>query len=144
MRGAGLILAAAASVRAACDWKNVHTGGGGGFVASIQFHPTEKGVAFARTDIGGLYRLNDDDSWTPVTDANGFAHDDNWNRWGIDALALDPSDANNVYIAAGMYTNDWYCSSLYALCGMASLLIVLGTPTMGPLPAALTRARPGR
>ncbi|KAJ0110098.1 Xyloglucanase [Diaporthe amygdali] len=107
MRGAGLILTAAASVRAACDWKNVHTGGGGGFVASIQFHPTEKGVAFARTDIGGLYRLNDDDSWTPVTDANGFAHDGNWNRWGIDALALDPADANKVYIAAGMYTNDW-------------------------------------
>ncbi|KAF0324211.1 glycoside hydrolase family 74 protein [Colletotrichum asianum] len=107
MRGAGLILAAAASAHAACDWKNVHTGGGGGFVPSIQFHPTEKGVAFARTDIGGLYRLNDDDSWTPVTDANGFAHDGNWNRWGIDALALDPSDANKVYIAAGMYTNDW-------------------------------------
>ncbi|KAF6804272.1 glycoside hydrolase family 74 protein [Colletotrichum sojae] len=108
MRSAGLILAAAAaSVRAACDWKNVHTGGGGGFVPSIVFHPTEKGVAFARTDIGGLYRLNDDDSWTPVTDANGFAHDDNWNRWGIDALALDPADANKVYIAAGMYTNDW-------------------------------------
>ncbi|KAF9874231.1 glycoside hydrolase family 74 protein [Colletotrichum karsti] len=107
MRGAGLILAAAASVRAACDWKNVHTGGGGGFVPSIQFHPTEKGVAYARTDIGGLYRLNDDDSWTPVTDANGFAHDGNWNRWGIDALALDPADANKVYIAAGMYTNDW-------------------------------------
>ncbi|KAK1857184.1 glycoside hydrolase family 74 protein [Colletotrichum chrysophilum] len=107
MRGAGLILAAAASARAACDWKNVHTGGGGGFVPSIQFHPTEKGVAFARTDIGGLYRLNDDESWTPVTDANGFAHDGNWNRWGIDALALDPSDANKVYIAAGMYTNDW-------------------------------------
>ncbi|KAL1846867.1 Xyloglucanase [Diaporthe australafricana] len=107
MRGAGLMLAAAASVRAACDWKNVHTGGGGGFVASIQFHPTEQGVAFARTDIGGLYRLNEDDSWTPVTDANGFADDDNWNRWGVDALALDPSDANKVYIATGMYTNDW-------------------------------------
>lgn len=107
MRGSGLIVAAAASVRAACDWKNVHTGGGGGFVPSIQFHPTEKGVAFARTDIGGLYRLNDDESWTAVTDANGFAHDGNWNRWGVDALALDPSDANKVYIATGMYTNDW-------------------------------------
>lgn len=107
MRGSGLILAAAASVRAACDWKNVHTGGGGGFVPSIRFHPSEKGVAFARTDIGGLYRLNEDDSWTAVTDANGFAHDGNWNRWGVDALALDPSDANKVYIATGMYTNDW-------------------------------------
>ncbi|TDZ53040.1 Xyloglucanase [Colletotrichum trifolii] len=107
MRGVGLLLAAAASVRAACDWKNVHTGGGGGFVPSIVFHPTEKGVAFARTDIGGLYRLNADDSWTPVTDANAFAGNDTWNRWGVDALALDPSDASKVIIATGMYTNDW-------------------------------------
>ncbi|KAG8167311.1 hypothetical protein KVR01_003000 [Diaporthe batatas] len=107
MRGSGLVLAAAASARAACDWQNVHTGGGGGFVPSIQFHPTEKGVVFARTDMGGLYRLNDDESWTVLTDANGFADDENWNRWGIDALALDPSDANKVYITTGMYTNDW-------------------------------------
>ncbi|KZL64052.1 fungal cellulose binding domain-containing protein [Colletotrichum incanum] len=107
MRSANFLLAAAASVHAACTWKNVHTGGGGGFVPSIVFHPTEKGVAYARTDIGGLYRLNPDDSWTPVTDANGFAHDADWNRWGIDALALDPADPSKVYIAAGMYTNDW-------------------------------------
>ncbi|WYZ33910.1 hypothetical protein EsH8_I_000186 [Colletotrichum jinshuiense] len=107
MRSANLLLAAAASVRAACNWKNVHTGGGGGFVPSIVFHPTEKGVAYARTDIGGLYRLNDDDSWTPVTDVNDFAGNEDWNRWGIDALALDPADANKVFIATGMYTNDW-------------------------------------
>ncbi|OLN91619.1 Xyloglucanase 2 [Colletotrichum chlorophyti] len=107
MRSVGLLLAAAASVHAACTWKNVHTGGGGGFIPSIVFHPTEKGVAYARTDIGGLYRLNADDSWTPITDANGFAHDGDWNRWGIDALAVDPSDANKVFIATGMYTNSW-------------------------------------
>lgn len=108
MRNAGFLLAAAASVRAACTWKNVHTGAGGGFVPGISFHPTEPGVAYARTDIGGLYRLNADDSWTPVTDANGFASDVSWGNWGIDALALDPADASKVYIATGLYTNDWY------------------------------------
>ncbi|WQF78847.1 Putative WD40/YVTN repeat-like-containing domain superfamily [Colletotrichum destructivum] len=107
MRNAGFLLAAAASVRAACTWKNVHTGAGGGFVPGISFHPTEPGVAYARTDIGGLYRLNADDSWTPVTDANGFASDVSWGNWGIDALALDPADASKVYIATGLYTNDW-------------------------------------
>ncbi|KAK1977733.1 family 74 glycoside hydrolase [Colletotrichum cereale] len=107
MRSGSFLLAAAAAVHAACTWKNVRTGGGGGFVPSIVFHPTEKGIAYARTDIGGLYRLNADDSWTPVTDANGFADDANWNRWGIDALALDPADPSKVYIATGMYTNDW-------------------------------------
>ena len=53
------------------SWKNVHIGGGGGFVPGIVFHPTKKGVAYARTDIGGLYKLNADDSWTPVTDGIG-------------------------------------------------------------------------
>ncbi len=53
------------------NWTNVHIGGGGGFVPGFIFHPTTKGVAYARTDIGGLYRLNADDSWTPVTDKLG-------------------------------------------------------------------------
>lgn len=66
------LLAASASVaQAALKWQNVRFGGGGGFVPGIEFHPTAKGVAYARTDIGGLYRLNADDSWTPLTDSTG-------------------------------------------------------------------------
>ncbi|WYZ41217.1 hypothetical protein EsH8_V_000112 [Colletotrichum jinshuiense] len=108
MKYANLLLAAlAAPIHAAFTWKNVRIGGGGGFVPSIVFHPKTKGVAYARTDIGGLYRLNADDSWTAVTDANNFADDAHWNRWGVDALALDPQDVNKVYIAVGMYTNSW-------------------------------------
>jgi xyloglucan-specific exo-beta-1,4-glucanase len=71
-----LLVAAAAPIHAAFTWQNVRIGGGGGFVSGIVFHPTTKGVAFARTDIGGLYRLNADDSWTPVTD--GIADNSNW------------------------------------------------------------------
>lgn len=71
-----LLLAAAAPIRAAFSWQNVHIGGGGGFVPGIVFHPTAKGVAYARTDIGGLYRLNSDDSWTAVTDS--LATDEKW------------------------------------------------------------------
>ncbi|KAM5356929.1 hypothetical protein ACJ41O_003575 [Fusarium nematophilum] len=118
-----LILASAGVAQAAFEWKNVRIGGGGGFVGGIEFHPKAKGVAYARTDIGGLYRLNSDDSWTAVTDFT--ASDSKWqvsetwsspedmltfpsrNRWGIDALALDPSDSNKVYTAVGMYTNSW-------------------------------------
>jgi xyloglucan-specific exo-beta-1,4-glucanase len=55
--------------------KNVKIGGGGGFVPGIVFNPTKQGLAYARTDIGGLYRLNSDDSWTPLTD---FADTTNW------------------------------------------------------------------
>lgn len=56
---------------AAFTWKNIKIGGGGGFVPGIVFNQNTEGVAFARTDIGGLYKLNSDDSWTPLTDAIG-------------------------------------------------------------------------
>ncbi|KAK6956557.1 Xyloglucanase [Daldinia eschscholtzii] len=94
-----------AAAEAAFTWQNVKIGGGGGFVPGIVFHPTAKGVAYARTDIGGLYRLNKDDSWTAVTDV--ITDHDNWHNWGVDALALDPQNENVVYAAVGMYTNDW-------------------------------------
>lgn len=54
---------------------NVHTGGGGGFTPGIVFNTGKQGVAYAWTDIGGLYRLNSDDTWTPLTD---FANDTTW------------------------------------------------------------------
>ncbi|KAF9889037.1 hypothetical protein FE257_008014 [Aspergillus nanangensis] len=88
----------------AYTWKNVNTGGGGGFVPGIVFNPSAKGVAYARTDIGGAYRLNSDDTWTALQD---YVGNTNWNRWGVDALATDPVDTNRVYLAVGMYTNEW-------------------------------------
>ncbi|TGJ79506.1 hypothetical protein E0Z10_g9258 [Xylaria hypoxylon] len=100
-----LLLAAAAPIHAAYTWQNVKIGGGGGFVPSFVFHPKTKGVAYARTDIGGIYRLNSDDSWTAVTDS--IVDNANWNKWGVDALALDPQDDTKVYAAVGSYTNSW-------------------------------------
>lgn len=85
-------------------WKNVKIGGGGGFVPGIVFNPSEKGLAYVRTDIGGAYRLNDDDTWTPLTD---WVDNDRWNMWGVDALATDPVETNRLYLATGMYTNSW-------------------------------------
>lgn len=66
----------AAIAEAATTWTNVRMGGGGGFIPGIVFHPTEPGVAYTRTDIGGIYRLNSDDSWTPITD--GLATNEHW------------------------------------------------------------------
>ncbi|KAL0961281.1 hypothetical protein HGRIS_006241 [Hohenbuehelia grisea] len=85
-------------------WKNVKIGGGGGFVPGIVFNAKQKGLAFARTDIGGAYRLNADDSWTPLLD---WVDDKRWNYWGVDALATDPVDPTRLYLATGMYTNSW-------------------------------------
>lgn len=83
----------------AYTWKNVKIGGGGGFVPNIIFNPSEKGVAYARTDIGGAYKMNSDESWAPLLD---FADDARWNYWGVDALATDPVDTNRLYLATGM------------------------------------------
>ncbi|KAK7995776.1 glycoside hydrolase family 74 protein [Apiospora marii] len=97
---------AAAAAAEPPQWQNVRLGGGGGFVPGIAFHPKTAGVAYARTDIGGLYRLNAaDDSWTAVTDA--ITDHAGWHNWGVDALALDPRDDSKVYAAFGLYTNDW-------------------------------------
>jgi len=72
----GFALATAALTEGAFSWSNVNIGGGGGFIPGIVFNPTAKGVAYARTDIGGLYKLNPDDSWTPLTEK--IAQDETW------------------------------------------------------------------
>jgi len=85
-------------------WKNVAIGGGG-FVPGVVFSPAQKGLAYARTDIGGAYRWNDTtQSWTPLLDWVGQG---NWGWNGVVSIAPDPVDATKVYAAVGMYTNDW-------------------------------------
>ncbi|KAJ1323075.1 xyloglucan-specific exo-beta-1,4-glucanase [Microdochium nivale] len=105
MKVSAIIAAIAPVAQAAFTWSNARFGGGGGFVPGIVFHPTAPGVAYARTDIGGVYRLNKDDSWTPITDS--LATHEGWHNWGVDTLAVDPQKADVVYFAAGLYTNSW-------------------------------------
>ena len=81
----------------AYTWKNVKIGGGGGFIPGIVFNPSQKGLAYARTDIGGAYKLNSDDTWTPLLD---FADDVRWNYWGVDAIATDPVDPTRLYLVS--------------------------------------------
>ena len=50
------------------DWGNVRFDGGG-FVSAVIFHPTEKNVLYARTDVGGIYGYNFEASrWIPLMD----------------------------------------------------------------------------
>lgn len=82
-------------------WKNVQIVGGG-FVDGIIFHPTVKGVCYARTDMGGAYRWNDKEKrWEPITD--WVTHEDR-NSMGVESIAVDPSDPDKVYLACGTYT----------------------------------------
>lgn len=83
-------------------WKSVQMVGGG-FVDGIVFHPTEKGLRYARTDMGGAYRWNDQSKrWEPLLDWVPY---EDLNLMGVESIAVDPSDANRVYLACGTYTN---------------------------------------
>jgi photosystem II stability/assembly factor-like uncharacterized protein len=89
---------------AAYRWNNVAIHGGG-FVVGIIAHPTERGLIYARTDVGGAYRLDSGTNrWTPITDWVGGP---DWYLSGIESLAVDPTDVRRVYIAAGMYSQAW-------------------------------------
>jgi hypothetical protein len=83
-------------------WKNVNITAGG-FVSGIVFSPAQKDVVYARTDIGGAYRWNPAAKrWMPLLDWVTRA---NANWGGVESIAVDPRDANKVYIAAGTYLN---------------------------------------
>ena len=82
-------------------WKSVPIVGGG-FVDGLVFHPTAKDVLYARTDMGGAYRRNPKTRlWEPMLDFLPYA---DLNLMGVESLAVDPSDAQKVYLACGTYT----------------------------------------
>lgn len=96
------IAQASSAAEIAYRWNNVSIGGGG-FVTGLVFHPAEKGLAYARTDVGGAYRWDAAGKrWVALTDWIGA---EDVNLTGIESLAIDPSDPERVYLAAGTYTN---------------------------------------
>ncbi|MFF3850190.1 RICIN domain-containing protein [Streptomyces sp. NPDC002328] len=85
-------------------WKNAQVVGGG-YVTGLVFNQKEKGLLYARTDMGGAYRWDTGaEQWIPLTDWIG---EKDWNLLGIDSLATDPTDPKRLYLGAGTYTNDW-------------------------------------
>ena len=86
-------------------FSNVVIGGGGGFITGIVFSTTQPGLVYARTDIGGAYRLDPESGrWIPLLDWIGFP---DWNLSGVESIAIDPRDPQRVYLAVGTYTNEW-------------------------------------
>jgi hypothetical protein len=85
-------------------WRSVEIMGGG-FVTGIEFSKVARDLVYARTDVGGAYRLNPkDDSWIPLTD---FLDRETADYLGVESIAADPVDANRVYMAVGLYTQSW-------------------------------------
>jgi photosystem II stability/assembly factor-like uncharacterized protein len=80
------------------QWHNAVIGGGG-FVTGLVAHPHAKNLIYARTDVGGAYRWDENSQrWVPITDSFGQP-----DFTGIESLALDPNDTNRAYLAAGIY-----------------------------------------
>jgi hypothetical protein len=72
--------------------------GGGDFVSGIISHKTS-GDIYCRTDVGGAYRWDAANSkWIPLLD---WCSENQTTYQGVEALALDPQNANNLYLLAG-------------------------------------------
>ena len=85
-------------------WDNV-TIVGGGFVSGILFHPKQRDLCYARTDIGGAYRWDPKAKhWIPLLD---WIQRPDWNLYGVESIGLDPTDPKRLYLALGTYTNEW-------------------------------------
>src|SRR3982750_4576126 len=86
----------------AYNWQNAPIGGGG-FVTGIVFSPTVPNLVYARTDVGGAYRWDQNiGRWTALND--NVTDTDPVGGGGIESMAIDPNDSNRVYAAIGMYT----------------------------------------
>lgn len=82
------------------DWGTVPMGGGG-YVTGMIAHPAEQGLYYIRTDVGGMYRWNPaDSSWVPLLNHVPLADK---NLYGVESIALDPSNPDVVFAAAGKY-----------------------------------------
>jgi photosystem II stability/assembly factor-like uncharacterized protein len=77
----------------------------GGFISGIIPHPTTKNLMYLRTDIGGAYRSDDAGAhWIPLTD---WVSAKNSNLLGIESIAVDPTDPQNLYLSVGTYDKPW-------------------------------------
>ena len=75
----------------------------GGVMTGILMHPAQQGLMYTRADVGGAYlRDTANPTWLPVTDwISGLAPE--WNLMYIESIAIDPTDVNRLYLAAGSY-----------------------------------------
>lgn len=91
--------AAALHTVQAATWGTVATTGGG-FVTGLAAPPTDaSGTMYARTDIGGAYRRTTAGGrWEPITDFLPGLGD---SAYGVDGLAVDATDPQNVWAAVG-------------------------------------------
>ena len=86
------------------QWQSIPFAGGG-FVDGFLYHPKQKDILYARTDVGGMYRYDfAAKRWVPLLDHLGYEDRD---LMGVLSIAVDPSDPTKIYAACGLYTHQW-------------------------------------
>jgi hypothetical protein len=96
-------LDAANNAVAGAQWQQIPIGGGG-FVTGIVYHPTENGLAYARTDVGGAYRWDEETyNWIPILD---WVPQDLTLLESVISLAVDPNDPEMLYMVCGTSLDD--------------------------------------
>ena len=85
--------------------------GCGGFVSAVVACPEQQNLFYARTDVGGAYRWNEEDgTWIAITD---FLGEDQCSLMGVESLAIDPSSPNRLFL---------YCGTSYWNSGLSAIL----------------------
>jgi hypothetical protein len=78
-------------------WASVNVQGMG-YVTGLVIHPLSPYDIYIRTDVGGAYRFDRTQKhWVPLLDHYGRLESE---VYGVESIAVDPSDTNTVYIAA--------------------------------------------
>lgn len=94
----------AAEPAAPYSWSSVPYGGGG-YVDGFVYHPREKGLLYARTDVGGMYRYDfAAKRWIPLLD---HLPREDADLMGVLSIAVDPTDPDKLYAVCGLYLADW-------------------------------------
>jgi hypothetical protein len=97
----GLLAALSISTGVAAEqyrWDAVAMGGGG-LVNAVVTSKKERGVVYARTDVGGAYRWDAAQGrWISLMD---WVSESERGFMGVEALAIDPRNAGNVYMLVG-------------------------------------------
>lgn len=75
--------------------------GGTGRSSRLVVHPSEEGLMYMGTDMGGMYRWNNDTyTWKSLSD--NFPADKIETYLGTDGIAVDPNNPDIVYAAVGI------------------------------------------
>jgi len=79
------------------SWESVNTQGMG-YVTGLVVHPLSPNDIYIRTDVVGAYRFDRTNQyWVPLLDQYGRLESE---IYGVESIAVDPTDINTVYIAA--------------------------------------------